>query len=167
MAFQCRICGKWHDELLFDLAFDEPIHIAELDDETRTRQVTSLGGFRILRRDNELHYFILGMIELPIIGTVEHLRYAAWTTLSATSFDAATKAYRERTAAGPFFGWLSNHIPDYPPTAALPAHVHMRAGMRARIELEANQHPLSVEQRKGITLERVQQIVERHLHPPS
>ncbi|HEY5937640.1 MAG TPA: DUF2199 domain-containing protein, partial [Kofleriaceae bacterium] len=119
------------------------------------------------RRDDETHYFILGMIELPIIGTTEQLRYAAWTTLSATSFEAATAAYRERTAAGPFFGWVANDIPDYPPTAALPSQVYVRAGIRARIELEESSHPLAVEQRKGITLERVQMIVERQLHPPS
>jgi hypothetical protein len=167
VGFRCRICGKWHDELLFDLVFDEPMQVAELDEATRARQVTVLDDFRILRRDDATHYFILGMIELPIIGTTEQLRYVAWATLSATSFEAATNASRERTAAGPFFGWLSSSIPDYPPTAALPTHVHVRAGSRARIELEASEHPLSVDQRKGITLERVQQIVERQLHPPS
>lgn len=167
MGFRCRICGNLHDELLFDLAFDEPLHVAELDEAARARQVTSLGDFRILRRDDDTHYFILGLIELPIIGTREHLRYAAWTTLSATSFEAATSAYRDLTVAGPFFGWLANDIPDYPPTAALPTQVYVRAGMRARIELEPSTHPLAVEQRSGITLERVQMIVERQLHPPS
>jgi hypothetical protein len=43
--------------------------------------------------------------------------------------------------------------------------VHTReVGQRPRIELEPTDHPLAVEQRQGITRERVQEIAEIVLH---
>jgi hypothetical protein len=37
--------------------------------------------------------------------------------------------------------------------------------MRAAIELEPTDHPLAVEQREGITVDRWKQLVARVLHP--
>jgi Uncharacterized protein conserved in bacteria (DUF2199) len=47
----------------------------------------------------------------------------------------------------------------------LKTHVHTReVGRRPFIELEPTDHPLAVEQRDGITWERVQEIAEQVLH---
>ncbi len=40
-------------------------------------------------------------------------------------------------------------------------------GIRPYIELEPTDHPLAVEQRTGITVERVQQIFEAMTHSPT
>ena len=54
----------------------------------------------------------------------------------------------------------------YPATLHLKTHVHTRAvGQRPLIELEATEHPLAVEQRNGITMERVREIAAALLHP--
>jgi hypothetical protein len=37
-------------------------------------------------------------------------------------------------------------------------------GIRPKIELEPTSHPLAIEQKQGITMERVQQIAEQLLH---
>ena len=61
----------------------------------------------------------------------------------------------------PYFGWLSTSIPGYPDTLNLKTHVHTRAiGIRPFIELEPTNHPLAIEQREGITLQRVEGIKE-------
>jgi len=59
------------------------------------------------------------------------------------------------------FGWLSNEIRIYrPSTLHLRTHVHFQPlNNRPLIELEATDHPLAIEQRDGITLERAQEIV--------
>jgi len=50
-------------------------------------------------------------------------------------------------------------------TVALKTLVHTReVGRRPFIELEATDHPLAVEQRSGISIERVQEIAEAVLH---
>ena len=61
----------------------------------------------------------------------------------------------------PRFGWLSNEIRIYrPSTLHLKTNVHFQPlNSRPLIELEATDHPLAVEQRDGITLERAQEIV--------
>jgi hypothetical protein len=45
--------------------------------------------------------------------------------------------------------------------------VHLRNdGIRPYVELEPTSHPLAVEQRLGITLDRVAEIYEKMMHPP-
>ncbi len=38
-------------------------------------------------------------------------------------------------------------------------------GMRPLVELETTDHPLAIEQREGITMDRVLELAERILHP--
>lgn len=67
----------------------------------------------------------------------------------------------ERKTEEPYFGWLSTSIPGYPDTVNLKTHVYTRdIGIRPYIELEPTDHPLSIEQREGITLERVAKMKE-------
>ena len=68
---------------------------------------------------------------------------------------------KERSHIVPFFGWLCTSLPAYPETLHLKTMVHLRDyGIRPYVELEATDHPLAVEQRNGITMERVQEIVD-------
>jgi hypothetical protein len=163
-GFTCDSCGEWHDSLPRDLGFDEPMYVDELDDEQRSAWVTGDGNFRVRRSPDETNYFIRGVIELPIAGTKDSFCYGVWTSLSEPSYLAATKAATADEEAGPFFGWLSNIVPGYPTTQNLKTHVHLRPGLRAAIELEPTDHPLAVEQREGITVERWKQIVAPALH---
>ena len=65
----------------------------------------------------------------------------------------------------PYFGWLCTSLSLYPETVLLKTHVHTRPpGQRPLVELEPTEHPLAVEQRNGITMERVRKIAEALLH---
>lgn len=110
-GFQCATCGKWHDTLPLDVGFDEPLHVAELSESDRAQRVTSDDGdFRVVRKADGTHYFVRGVVEVPVIGTGDTFCFGAWATLSAASYEQARAAYRANGAAGPFFGW--------PPTAS-------------------------------------------------
>jgi hypothetical protein len=62
----------------------------------------------------------------------------------------------DRLRFGPYFGWLSTAIPEYPDTMYLKTIVHQRAvGERPSVELEATDHPLAVDQRNRISRERL------------
>jgi hypothetical protein len=65
----------------------------------------------------------------------------------------------------PTFSWLVNHLPHYDETTyLLKTRVHFRAaGKRPTIELEPTDHPLAVEQRSGITIERAWEVVHRYM----
>jgi len=65
----------------------------------------------------------------------------------------------------PYFGWLSNSIDLYPETLNLKTNLHSGdIGQRPCLLLEPTDHPLAVEQRSGITMQRVRQIAEHALH---
>ena len=71
-----------------------------------------------------------------------------------------------RESEEPYFGWLSNNLHLYPDTTNLKTHVHTQpVGFAPIIELEQTDHPLAVEQREGITLDRVKEIAAMILHP--
>ena len=59
----------------------------------------------------------------------------------------------------PFLGWLDAWLKPYPETLNLKTRVHPRDDtIRPYIELEPTDHPLAVEQRNGITVERVAEL---------
>jgi hypothetical protein len=72
-----------------------------------------------------------------------------------------------REAERPYFGWLSTELALYSEgTTNLKTNAHTRpVGKRPLIELEPTDHPLAVEQRTGITQDRVREIAMAVLHP--
>lgn len=106
-------------------------------------------------------FFVLGCLEIPVIGEEERLLWNVWVSVSEKSFAEFTALLdrAERAAFGPYFGWLSARLPLYPDTENLKTLVHLRdGGLRPSIELEPTNHPLALEQREGITVERVAEI---------
>ncbi|MEV3993875.1 DUF2199 domain-containing protein [Streptomyces sp. NPDC049837] len=115
------------------------------------------------------HYFVKGLIEIPVIGSDDVFSWAVWVSLSRENFARAADRWDTpgREAEKPYFGWLSTDLSLYSPTTInLKTHIHTRpVGQRPLIELEPTDHPLAVEQRTGITLDRVREIAEAVLHP--
>jgi hypothetical protein len=109
------------------------------------------------------HFFIRGMIEIPLQGSDEPFGWGVWCSLSAASMEKVQSVWEDddRDRHGPFFGWLNTSLPLYPPTAILKTHVHLRAPpFIPVIEIEPSDHPLSIEQRAGMTMERAVEIAE-------
>jgi hypothetical protein len=114
-------------------------------------------------------FFVRGCLEVPVIGHDEPLSWGVWVSLSGKNFHHFQELFTEakRSDHGPFFGWLCAHIHVYGDTLNLKTMVHLRDdGIRPYVELEPTAHPLAIEQRNGITLERAAEIYERMMHPP-
>ncbi|MGW0664324.1 DUF2199 domain-containing protein [Streptodolium elevatio] len=115
------------------------------------------------------HFFVKGLIEIPVVGSEDVFSWGVWVSLSHANFARALDLWETpgRESEQPYFGWLCTDLPVYSPgTTNLKTHVHTRAvGRRPFVELEATDHPLAVEQRTGITPERVREIAEAVLHP--
>jgi hypothetical protein len=59
----------------------------------------------------------------------------------------------------PRFGWLCTLVSGYPDPIDIRCHVHLRSGdLRPRIVLEPTDYPMAVDQRTGITFDRIKQI---------
>ncbi|WP_407704723.1 DUF2199 domain-containing protein [Streptomyces microflavus] len=115
------------------------------------------------------HFFIRGLIEIPVIGSKDVFSWGVWVSLSKENFAGALDVWNTegREAEKPYFGWLSTELALYSEsTTNLKTNAHTRpVGKRPFIELEPNDHPLAVEQRAGITQDRIREIAIAVLHP--
>ncbi|MET9468152.1 DUF2199 domain-containing protein [Streptomyces sp. NPDC006544] len=115
------------------------------------------------------HFFIKGLVEIPVIGSQDVFSWGVWVSLSRDDFARALEVWdtEGREAQKPYFGWLTTELALYSEgTRDLKTNAHTRPiGRRPSIELEPTDHPLAVEQRTGITLDRVREIAMAVLHP--
>jgi hypothetical protein len=115
------------------------------------------------------HYFVRARLVIPVLDAEEDFEWGVWVSLSRDNFgrilDLWTTQGREQEPA--YFGWLSTHLPPYATeTLNLKTEVHTeRVGARPHVVIEPTDHPLAVEQRSGITMERVREIAGKLLHP--
>jgi len=164
-TFQCRTCSEFHEGIP-SFGWDYPIQFLEVPEPERCRRCLLTSDSCVI--DGE-HFFVRGCLEIPVVGEEQALSWGVWTSLSAKNFEHFEELYSEprRSHHEPFFGWLNSHIWLYPDTINLKTMVHLRDGMtRPFVELEPTDHPLAIEQRTGITLDRVSAIYEIMVHPP-
>ncbi|MBC9716617.1 DUF2199 domain-containing protein [Streptomyces sp. TRM66268-LWL] len=162
-GFTCTCCGRHHAELPMSYSTTAPHawhhSFADAPDCLLSSDQC------VIKAE---HCFVKGLIEIPVAGTGEKFSWAVWVSLSRDNFARAAELWDTpgREAEEPYFGWLSTDLPLYAPTTInLKTHVHTRpVGERFSIELEPTDHPLAVEQRTGITLDRVRAIAETVLH---
>lgn len=164
-SYLCQQCGQSHLGPPFAYGFPAPYVWFTIPAEERDRR-TILSSDQCIVDDQ--HFFIVGNLEIPVIGSEQKFSWDVWVSLSAQNFGRACEVWetKGRESEPPYFGWLSTALPCYPNTLSMKTHVHTReVGMRPFIELEPTDHPLAVEQRQGITMQRVQEIAEALLHP--
>jgi hypothetical protein len=143
---------------------EAPVYYFGIPEKERRRRVELTPDLCVI--DGE-HFFIRGVVQLPVHDAPEPFGWTVWCSLSPESFERVQALWREpgREAEPPYFGWLSTVLPVYPDTLNLRTLVHSRAvGLAPLVELEPTDHPLAVEQREGITMARVREIAERLAH---
>jgi hypothetical protein len=154
MPFRCATCGATHDELPFCFISRAPAQTSVVPEaELPTRVLLSTDQCVI---DGE-HFFILGNLDLPILGRDETFRWSLWSSLSRTSFERANELWEAegREREPPYFGWLSTAIPGYERTVGLKVNVLTQpVGVRPLIRLLPQEHPLAHDQFEGISWER-------------
>jgi hypothetical protein len=155
----CKCCGRQHDELPLDWNATAPDHYLAIPEAERPARTQLDKDFCTIDGKD---FFIRGLIEIPIIGRDDRFAWGVWASLSAASARTIAEVWNapDCANAGPFFGWLCSHLELYPETIGLKTHVHLRADLAPFIELEPTDHPLAIEQRNGITVDRVAAIAE-------
>lgn len=164
-GYRCATCGKWHDDLPFSYAADRPAAWYDVPaDRVEDDVLLSSDQCVIANR----FFFLRGNIEIPVIGNKQHFSWGVWVSLSKKNFERVHDKWEipgRENLFEPLFGWLNSLLPTYPDTLNLKTNVHIqRVGLRPLIELEPTDHPLALEQRNGITMERVRDIAEQVLH---
>ena len=165
MRFTCTVCGEDHEGLP-DLAFVAPFYYYTVPEAERTTRCLLTSDLCSI--DDE-DFFIRGCLEIPVLDRAETFTWGAWCSVSRSNFEKYRDVVDEphQSRVGPFFGWFSVRLPGYPDTLKLKVMAHLRDdGLRPWFELEDSDHPLSIEYKQGITMNRLNQIHEAHLHAP-
>lgn len=157
-TYRCAICGQEHAGPPLSYGFGAPL--AYYDVSRWFRWYRCHLTTDTCRIDGK-HFFVLGNIRIPIRGEDKSFSWTAWVSLSRQNFERSLALWETegREKESPYFGWLSSSIPGYLETLNLKTMVYTQpVGVRPEIELETSDHPLSLEQRHGITWERVNEI---------
>ncbi|MNZ16093.1 hypothetical protein D3C78_330590 [compost metagenome] len=163
-GFICNTCGKPHDELPMCFGPSAPDLWYSIPETERDERGELSSDQCVI--DGE-HFFVLGRILIPVTDGVGPFAWLAWISLSESNFLRMCELWERdgREAEPPYCGWLQSDLPYEPSTLGLEIQVQtMPLGERPLILFDHTVHPLSVEQYTGITMARVQSIVEAALH---
>jgi hypothetical protein len=160
MPFLCSVCGVLHDELP-DIGVDEPVQWWDIPEQERTERVQLSADTCVI---DDTHFFIRGVIEIPIHDAPEPFGFGVWVSQKDENFQTYCD-HGDSSAIGPFFGWLCTRLGNYPEdTLALKTMVHFRdQGLRPLIIVEPGEHPLAVDQHCGISLAKAWEIVHFYI----
>ncbi|MFF4920490.1 DUF2199 domain-containing protein [Kitasatospora sp. NPDC001261] len=163
LGFTCTCCGERHAET--PMNFSSPAPAYWQPDMEQVRDCLLSSDQCVIQGEA---FFVRGLIELPVIGRDDVFSWGVWVSLSEKNFERASELWETpgRESEPAYFGWLSTDLLPYSPsTINLKTMVHTRpVGERPFIELEPTDHPLAVEQRTGITMDRVRELAEAVLH---
>ena len=160
MKYLCSVCENEHDGFP-SWASDRPADYWDVPDDKRESDVFLTSDSCVIA---DRFFFVRASLDIPIIGSSESYSWGVWISLSEKNFFTWQDHYnvRERSHVGPFFGWLCSVISVYPETRHLKTNIYRRNdGLRPLVDLEPTDHPLSVHQRHGITLDELAQMMHR------
>ncbi len=161
---ECPLCKHPLNEFPLCYAGPAPYHYYSIADEERELRTELNQDFCVI---DDQFFFVRGHIVIPIIDNDEEFIWGVWVSLSEEKFLRTNELLLEkgRELEAAYFGWLSTELPMYPSTLNLKTMVHTReVGLVPIIELEPVDHPLVVEQRVGITMDRVKEIAHLISH---
>ena len=161
-GFVCPICNRWHEGLPLDYAYDAPSYWSgELKSDHRS---FLNADFCVIKNE---YFFVRSVIEIPILGSAEPFRWGVWSSLSKQNFDRVVGLWTDPKLLDepPYFSWLSNSIYAYPETLNLKTMMRSRTvNDRPVLQLDESDHPLALDQRNGITSQRIREIAAKALH---
>ncbi len=164
MAYKCTTCDNFHEDLP-DIGIDRPDQWWDVAEEERDRRIELTSDTCII--DDEF-YFIRGVIEIPVHGEAEPFGFGVWVSQKRENFENYVVHF-DSAEIGPFFGWLCTRLACYADeTMHLKTFAYFRGnGLRPLIKLEPTDHPLAIDQREGISLQRAWDIVHHYMPEPS
>ena len=161
MGFTCTICGRFHEDELLDVRAGLPQEIFELSEDERERlaAIDPSGDFASLVGDR---HFVRSLIELPLRRDDRCFGWGVWARLSRADVAEIAARWNDPDAAGSAYpGWLASELPAYGRTRDLPGTVRLRSvDELPAFELADASHPLAVEQREGISLDRARELAD-------
>lgn len=163
--FICAICDREHTGLPLDVAYKRPDQFFAIPkDELKNRAVFTDDGGWI----DDKQFFIRGVLKLPIHETESEFAFGAWAEIQEQDFLRYLEIdinNADVTQEPHLLGRLANELITYPQSANLDITIRlMPLNKRPLFNVVAQQHQLEIDQRTGISMEKVHRII--HLLQP-
>lgn len=158
-SWTCIRCGTVHAALTESYSFGAPWAASQIPTEELPERLKITGEFAVINKQT----FLQGCIPIPVIGREMPFYWCVWASFSCKDFARAAYVrsipdeYRRKEPN--YLGELANKIEIYPNTLGLKLQIETRPfGQKHFFRLLPMQHSLAVEQRDGISLERLREI---------
>lgn len=161
--FRCECCGMEYDEMPLCFGSDYPDYYFSVPLEEREERVELAESLCVI---DEKHFFHRGSLIIPINDYEEDLIFNVWTSISEDNFGLRMDLWGDpnRVNQEPYFGWLQNYIPTYGDTLNKKTiAIENEVGLIPRIQMIEENHELTIDQEKGIDLNKAKMIVNQIL----
>jgi hypothetical protein len=156
VGFVCSVCGEQHDERLLDIRLALPDAIHRLGPEARETRTWLADDFAVL--DNE-HFFVRGLLELPIPELGSRFGYGTWVEVPMRTFSTLLKLWHDPRQFEPVTGYLANELEPYRGTVGLEARLRaISADRLPSVQLADAPHELVQDQLRGISAGRSDEL---------
>lgn len=162
MAWRCAICDTEHEEAPLCYGASAP-WLELVPSEEHAARVLANADQAIV---DGSRFFVRGHLEIPVLHRDEVFAWSVWVELDRESFERIDARWDDPARAGDrASGVLASALPYEPPTRDLPcALISRELGVVPLVELSSAEHPLALEQARGMTLLRVQELAHLLLH---
>lgn len=163
-VYECSCCGQIYNELPLTFGNDFPDYYHSIPPDERGSRIEIAPSLCVI--DSE-YFFHRGRLTIPIHGYEQDLIFNVWATISEDNFIKRNNLWNnpKRIKEKPYFGWLQTSLPTYGDTINIEAlAIENDVGLIPTIEVIEKNHPLAVDQKNGISFERVLEIVDTILN---
>lgn len=145
--------------------FSEPWQYTTLPEDRRLNDAKLGPDLCIIHTKDHFDFFIRGCLGIPIRGVDDPFLWGVWISVSAEAFRRYGDTWDDPVETDEYCGWLCSKVSLYPDSLGLEAIARPQLnGQRPMITLEPSDHPLSVDCREGLTIERAQEMAEQLVH---
>ena len=157
MKTKCSGCGQVHNFEDMDLVFEFPDEMSKMSEDMRSERCAYTPDICVIDMER---YLIRGVIHMNVLEGNRYWGIGAWAQVSEKDFLRYKELWSDEKQGQepPFKGTIANMMPDdeYPSTMGMSCEVQLTdASSRPKIILTNVAHPLAIEQRKGISSEKV------------
>jgi hypothetical protein len=158
--YECSCCGQVYDELPLTFGNDFPDYYFSIPPEEREKRVETQESLCVIDGG---YFFHRGRLTIPIDNYDQDLVFNVWTSISEDNFRKRNELWENpgRVNEEPYFGWLQTTIPTYGDTLNLKTiAIENEVGLIPTIKMIEDEHPLTVDQEKGITFDKALKIID-------
>ncbi|MBN9160582.1 MAG: hypothetical protein BGO98_02565 [Myxococcales bacterium 68-20] len=162
---ECTECGRELAAHELDVGFSLPDEVWELAPSDRSRRADSTPDVCVL---DGTRFFIRAVAVLPVEASQESFCWGLWVEVSGEEFERCRQSSDLDAPGKPSGrGIIANSPQSYPPLTGHPVAIeHRGAHERPWLHLEASDHPMSREQREGVSYSRVHELVRPFVPAP-